>query len=114
MKKNVYTFIFIATILNCTAQDNFLPYEDLTINNITIRGENSAFIIANFGSPNTIEDYFFEMEDVEGKKYTYDGILIYFIADKAISFEINNNFYSFTPNNINIGDAISTLESVYP
>jgi hypothetical protein len=54
------------------------------------------------------------MEEVNSKKYNYNGILFYVINNKIDSFEITNNNYSFTSNNLKIGNSISIIQTIYP
>ena len=71
-------------------------------------------MIQDFDQPNTIEDYYYEIEDVMSKKYIYNDILFYIIDDTVDSFEITGGNYLFTNNNIKIGDNIQNLNSFYP
>ena len=71
-------------------------------------------MIQDFDQPNTIEDYYYEIEDVMSKKYIYNDILFYIIDDTVDSFEITGGNYLFTNNNIKIGDNIQNLNSFLP
>lgn len=106
--------MLILNVLSGKAQDDFISLNEITINDITVLGENNNYLIQNFGDPNVIENYFFEMEDVQGEIYNYDGLLFYLIDDKIVSFEIRNSIYNFTSNNIRVGSNISSLQNVYP
>jgi hypothetical protein len=115
MKNIVLIFSLLTISYNCKAQDrNTINSNELTINGVNYLGENISFVTQNLGQPFIIEDYYFEMDDVMSKKYNYKGILFYFVNNKVNSFEITGNSYSFTNNNIKVGDNIEILSSIFP
>jgi hypothetical protein len=108
------TFLIAFAFLSCKAQKNTITSSEPTINGISFLGNNVSLLTQHLGLPISIEDYYFEMNDVNSKKYNYNGILFYVINNKIDSFEITNNSYSFTSNNIKIGNNIAVLQAIYP
>jgi len=114
MKKIILILSVIVISYSCKAQKNTINSSESTINGINFLGNSVSLVTQHLGQPNTIEDYFFEMDDVMSQKYNYNGILFYIVNSKVDSFEITGNNYAFTSNNIKVGDNISTLQSIYP
>lgn len=114
MKKIILIFSLLVISYSCKAQNNTINSSELTINGIKFLGNITNLITQHLGQPNSIEDYYFEMKDVMSKKYNYDGILFYIIDNKVDSFEIISDNYTFTINNIKIGNNIGTLQGIYP
>ncbi len=114
MKKIILSLFIISISLSCNAQDNTINSSEPTINGVNFLGNNVSLLMQHLGQPNSIEDFYFEMNDVNSKKYNYNGILFYVINNKIDSFEITNNSYSFTSNNIKIGNNIAILQAIYP
>lgn len=115
MKKIILIFSLLTISYSCKAQDrNTINSNELTINGVNYLGENVSLVTQNLGQPFTIEDYYFEMDDVMSKKYNYKGILFYIVNNKVNSFEITGNGYSFTNHNIKVGNNIETLSPIYP
>jgi hypothetical protein len=114
MKKIIIIFTFIVVNYSCKAQNNSIASSQATINGISFLGNNVSLLTQHLGQPVSIEDYYFEMEEVNSKKYNYNGILFYVINNKIDSFEITNNNYSFTSNNLKIGNSISIIQTIYP
>ena len=119
MNKVILT-IFVLISFSCKAQqfDN-INQNDLTLNGINFlidsKTNHTSSIINAFGYPDSIEDYFFEMDSIIGKKYYYkNGLVLYISNNSLFSFEITGNVYSFSSKNIKIGDNISSMEAKYP
>jgi hypothetical protein len=114
MKKIILIICLITISISCKAQDNTIHSSEIIINGTQFFGNNVSLVIQHFGQPNTIEDYYFEMQDVMTKKYRYNGILFTVISNQVYSFEITGSNYAFTSNNVKIGNNILTLQSIYP
>lgn len=114
MKKIIIIISLIAVSFSCKAQDNTIHSSELTINGIHFFGNNVTLVTQNFGQPNTIQDYYYEMQDVMSQKYIYNGIIFTIINNKVYSYEITGNNYVFTNHNIKVGDSIETLSLIYP
>ena len=114
MKKIILIALFTISLQNCKAQNNFINLNELTINDFDVIGINQNSIIQNFGQPTNIENYFFEIENTDGERYNYQGVLFSLINNEVISFRITGNNYAFTSNNTNIGNNISSLQGLYP
>ncbi|NER12109.1 hypothetical protein GWK08_01525 [Leptobacterium flavescens] len=95
-------------------QDNTINSNEITINNVNVFSNEISVLTQNIGQPDTVEDYFFEIQDVMAQKYYYDGLILYVIDDKVETFQISGTNYSFTNHNIAIGNNINTLASIYP
>ena len=91
-----------------------IKYNNVTINSVNYLGKNVSLVTQNFGLPNSIEDYYFEMQDVMTKKYKYNGILFYIVNNNVDSFEISNKNYTFSNYSIKVGDNIDTLYKIFP
>jgi hypothetical protein len=114
MKKIILIFSVIVISYSCKAQDNNINSNETTINGNNFLGNNVSLITQHFGQPNSIEDYYHEMDDVTIYKYVYDNIIFTTNNNITYSFEITGNNYVFTSNNIKVGDNIQTLQSMYP
>lgn len=108
------TLLFILTFCNCKAQSNSINSSEATINGYNVFKATSQFLFQNFGSPNSIEDYFYEMEDENGKIYHYNDISFDIVKDKVFSFTITGSNIEFSTNKFHVGDNINVLESFYP
>ena len=114
MKKVILIIYLTLVSANCKAQNNTIHSSEITINGTQFFGKEISLVTQHFGQPNTIEDYYFEMDDVMSQKYNYYGIIFTVINNRTYSFEITGSNYTFTNNNIKVGDNISTLQSIYP
>lgn len=114
MKKVILIIYLTIVSANCKAQNNTIHSSEITINGTQFFGKEASLVTQHFGQPNTIEDYYFEMDDVMSQKYKYNGVLFYTVNSKVDSFEITGSNYTFTSNNIKVGDNTSTLQSIYP
>lgn len=114
MKKIILIIYLTLVSANCKAQNNTIHSSEITINGTQFFGKEVSLVTQHFGQPNTIEDYYFEMDDVMSQKYNYNGIIFTAINNRTYSFEITGSNYTFTSNNIKVGDNISTLQSIYP
>ncbi len=118
--KKIFLTVLILINFCCKAQQ----YDTVSQTGLTINGVNFlitsvtndiSLIVNTFGQPDSNEDYFFETDNVMGKKYIYNNGLVLYIANNSLeSFEITGNSYSFTSNNIKVGDNISSLQTNYP
>jgi len=108
--------IIIALVIGSfsSAQYNVITSNELTINGTQFFGEDVSVVIQHLGQPNTIEDYYFEIDDVMSQNYNYNGVLFTVISNRTYSFEITGSNYAFTSNNIKVGDNINTLQPIYP
>ncbi len=114
MKKIILIAILIISN-SCKAQEDKILSEELTINGNIIFGMDKSNLILIFGTPSKIEKEFSEMDESDMYFYKYNNDLDVTIIDKTVdTFRITSNKYSFTKNNIRIGDSISKLESLYP
>ncbi|AOZ99718.1 hypothetical protein [Flavobacterium commune] len=120
MRKNFFTvFVLINFCCGFAQKHNTINKNGLTINGIIFKinsGNNDVpLILKTFGQPDSIEDYFFEIDNVMGKKYTYNNGLILYVTNNSLeSFEITGKSYLFSPKNIKVGDTISSLETKFP
>lgn len=114
MKKIILIFNVIIISYSCKAQNNTLNSSEISINGINFFGNNVSLITQHFGQPNSIENYYYEIDDVMTYKYVYDSIIFTTINDITYSFEFTGGNYVFTSNNIKIGNNIHTLQSIYP
>lgn len=116
MKKRILIFSLIVITFSCKAQDNIINSSEATINGISFLGNDNdvALVTQHLGQPNTIEDYYFEMDDLMGQEYQYNGILFHIANNRVEFFEITGSGYSFTKHNIKVGNNIETLSSIYP
>lgn len=118
--RKIVVVVFVLLGFCCKAQEfNVLNPADVIINGVNFRigsGENDIpLILKTFGKPDRIEDYFFEMDNVKGKKYSYNnGLVLFCVHNSLESFEITGKNYSFTSKNIKVGDAIADLEMIFP
>jgi len=86
MKKLILIFSILTANYSCKAQSDVIKYNNVTINSVNYLGKNVSLVTQNFGLPNSIEDYYFEMQDVMTKKYKYNGILFYIVNNNVDSF----------------------------
>ena len=96
MKKIILIFNVIIISYSCKAQNNTLISSEITINGINFFGNNVSLITQYFGQPNSIENYYYEIDDVMTYKYVYDSIIFTTINDITYSFEFTGGNYVFT------------------
>ena len=90
MKKTNSFFVLISILLislNCKSQNNILNFNEITINNFEILYKDANYLIQNFGQPNSIQPYIYEMDDENGEVYNYSGNLFYIMNNKIVSFK---------------------------
>lgn len=114
MKKLFLILSIILFNISCNAQDNEIHSDSLTINGNNFLGSDISTVTQSFGTPISIEDYYYELGDFISKKYIYSGILFYSVDNKVYSFEITGSNYNFTSYNISIGDNIEIFETIFP
>lgn len=118
--KKIFLTVFVLITFCCKAQQyDALKQTDLTINGVSFlinsRANDIPLILKTFGNPTGIEDYFFETNNVMGKKYIYNnGLVLYVVNNSLESFEITGNSYLFSPKKIKVGDTISSLQTKFP
>lgn len=93
---------------------NSISYEEATINGNKILGNSVENITTYFGSPNSVEDYFYETEDIMTQKYMYNGLTLNIHNNKVVDFKITGSTFNFTKHNIKPGDFVSTIEKFFP
>ena len=93
--------------------DRIDVYKDLTINGHIVFGITKEKMLESFGQPDKVEDFFFEMSNVNGNIFYYENGLKFYYPDYVDGFEINSNQYSVTNNNIKVGDSIENLKTFY-
>lgn len=111
MKKIIIIILFTISF-NCKSQ-NIVDVNTLTLNNIEFLGKSKSFLFSNLGQPMDFEIIESEMHNKKMYIYKFNGANFIIIDDIVDSFEINNSNFSFTSNNIKVGDNIDTLNSVY-
>jgi len=114
MKKIILILSIMIINISCKAQNNTINSTELTMNGINYLGNNVSLVTQYLGQPNTIENYYFEMNDEMSQKYHYNGVLFYILNNKVNSFEITTSNYSFSKYNIKIGDNIESLQTIFP
>lgn len=114
MKKLTLILAITLVSINSKAQGEIINYNEITINNIIRAGQDKSILYQTLGQPVSNESYYYEIEDKNGELLKYNGILFYILENKIESFEISGSQYSFTSNNLRIGDDITKLISIYP
>lgn len=96
--------------------DRISKKDDLTINGIKATRISIEEVIENYGEPDRIEDFFFEIDNSQGFIYWYDNGLRLSIQNilGVKSFDITSDKYLITSDNIKVGDSIERLEELYP
>lgn len=112
MKKLIIIIIFTISS-NCKSQ-NMVDLNTLTLNNVEFLAKSKSFLFSKLGEPIDFEVKKSEMDDKNMYIYKYNGAIFVIIDDIVDSFEINNSNFSFTTNNIKIGDNINILSNIYP
>lgn len=113
--KKILLICFLSVFFCCKAQEqSAIPIGDLTVNDVEILLNNIDTITQTFGQPNSIEDYFFEINDVMGKIYYYDDFELDVLNDAGRTFVITGTGYSVTSHDIKIGDDAIILSSIFP
>ncbi|MEQ9230284.1 MAG: hypothetical protein RIF46_06340, partial [Cyclobacteriaceae bacterium] len=76
----------------------------------------TSLIIENFGQPDQIEDYYYEMAEVWAKRLFYDASEFYTVDGKLDAFDIKTSDFNvgLNANYISVGDHISELGGFYP
>ena len=119
MKNLTVLFLFFSLLgytQDFSKYDRIRKKNDLTINGIKATRISIEEVIENYGEPDRIEDFFFEMDNVQGFIYWYDDGLKLFIQEGygVESFEISGSNYLVCDTNISVGDTIEELQEFYP
>lgn len=80
-------------------------------------GESTSKAIRVLGQPTSVTDYYFEMEDSNGKLYNYSGNELYFLNEKLAGYILKNNSVVFGTVNgktYKIGDKIAVVTKQVP
>ncbi|MAD97580.1 MAG: hypothetical protein CMB99_09675 [Flavobacteriaceae bacterium] len=113
MRIGISLLLFLAT-MNTWSQSSDIKKKQITINGIEVLGVQKAVLISHFGKPITTNDFYFEMNDENGKIYIYEGAKFFIQNDLIDSFEVTDQKFELTNHKIRIGDKISTLADVFP
>ena len=113
MKKTLLFQLLIFSTLIINAQNTLISKDEITINGIKMFDLTFDALIENFGEPQSIEDFFFEMSNKSGKKIIFDGLLIYLIDGKVKSFEITLPRYALTTHEIRVFQRINNFEDYF-
>lgn len=99
--------------ISCASQQSKIPQADLTINSKQILLGSYSNLISTFGQPSSEADYFYEIEDINGKIVNYNGAKFFIKENKVVGFEITSNSFSITKHNLIVGDSISRIETLF-
>lgn len=114
MRYFILSTFFLSISICSTAQNSLLSKDQITLNKLKVFELNMESIIENFGQPQSIQDFFFEMSNKQGKKILYKGFLIYILNNKVKSFEITSEQYSLTEHEITIGYHLNAFKELFP
>lgn len=112
MKKIIFIVIVLVSF-NCKSQDT-IEMTKLSINGVNILGKDKSLLISNFGQPSEIISSYSEMDENQMYEYKYNGLTVYVINNFVDSFILTNSIFSLSPNNIKIGNNISSIENIFP
>ncbi len=113
MRISITLILFLATLTGWS-QSSQIQLKDLTINDLALLREDKTTLLDRLGSPSSIKDFHDEMNDENGKIYTYEGAKFFVQNDLIDSFEVTDQKFELTNHKIRIGDHISTLADPFP
>lgn len=104
-----------------TAYWNFAQEKGTRINGneLTLNGQRFFEMsvedaIQAFGQPLSIEDYYYETEDLYAKKVEYEGARLFFVDNRGDGFTITSPDIAVTKHNVRVGEPISSLKNALP
>ena len=110
----VFFFFVLLFAVPAAAQNTLISKEEVTINGIKLFDLNMKTLIEAFGEPTSIEDYFFEMNNRQGKKILYEGLLIYVMDDEVKSIELTSQRYTFLKEEIRVFQSFYQFDEYFP
>jgi hypothetical protein len=114
MKKTISLFLLMLTFISSNAQSyDSVSLEEITINSFSFnQTENS--LISLIGSPQSIEDYYSEIDNENWKDYKYSNNSFYFFNNKLIEFNLRTaEFYLINPT-IKVGNNSTEVNAFFP
>ena len=96
------------------AQNTLISKEEVIINGVKLFDLTTDTLLETFGKPTSIEDYFFEMNNKQGKKILYEGLLIYVMDDEVKSFELTSQRYTFLKEEIRVFQSFYRFDEYFP
>jgi hypothetical protein len=112
MKKIIFLIIVLVSF-NCKSQDT-IEISKLSVNGVNILGKDKSLLTSNFGQPSEIISSYSEMDEDQMYEYKYFGLTVYVINNFVDSFVVTNSEFLLSPNNIKIGNNISSIENIFP
>lgn len=102
------------TLVSSNAQSyDSISLDEIRINTFSFnQTENS--LISLLGSPQSIEDYYSEIDDENWQDYKYSDNSFYFFNNKLIDVNIKTEAFYFTYPTIKVGNNISEVNAYFP
>lgn len=110
----ILLFMFTAYWSFAQEQDNRIDGYELTLNGQRFFEMSIEDAIQAFGQPLSIEDYYYETEDLYAKKVEYEGARLFFVDNRGDGFTITGPDIAVTKHNIRVGEPISSLKNTFP
>ena len=112
--KKITIIGFILFSINGIAQKNdALFLNQITINTFSFQ-QTEPSLVSIIGKPETIGNYYNEIENENWQDYRYSGNSFYFFTNQLIGFELKSDAFYFYNPIIKVGNPISGINNLFP
>ena len=112
--KKILLLTFILFSINGLAQRNdALFLEQIMINTFSFK-QTEHSLVSIIGKPETIKNYYNEIENENWQDYRYSDNSFYFFAKKMVGFDLKSDAFYFYNPIIKVGNPISGINYLFP
>jgi hypothetical protein len=113
MKKILLLALILFSVKGLAQKNDALFLEQIMITTFSFE-QTERSLVSLIGKPETIGNYYNEIEDENWQEYSYSGNSFYFFGDKLIGFELRSAAFYFYNPIIKVGNSISGINSLFP
>jgi hypothetical protein len=118
MKYTKFTLLLLLGIISSSViaqtKNSRISSEEITLDGHKFFEMSVEDAIQAFGQPLSIEDYYYETEDLYAKKVEYEGARLFFVDNRGDGFTITGPDIAVTKHKIRVGQSVLSLLDIYP
>ena len=104
-----FGFSFVAVGQN----NDSIQLNQISLNTVNFPQTESS-IVSILGNPDSINNYYNEIDSENWLNYNYSGNSLYFFNTKLVDFELRNGNYYFINPNIKVGNSVVEVNVAFP
>ncbi len=115
MKKSIILtlIIFCCSITTFAQNNDSIQLNQISLNTLNFPQTESS-IVSILGNPDSINNYYNEIDSENWLDYNYSGNSLYFFNTKLVDFELRNGNYYFINPNIKVGNSVVEVNVAFP